>query len=155
LDIDKLFNNDDTTVLKDNTETVKVPDELDIKKKSNRISRPKDAKTENKRIIDEKKKLDDKIENDIQNNITEIKSLNNFEQVKKYIKQVLKFKNESKEQSIRNKNIINQLKNKNIYKSTDCEFHIFQPRHIMGDTIYCSCKFCSVEKHFSQSEWDE
>jgi hypothetical protein len=84
-----------------------------------------------------------------------IKSLNNFEQVRKYIKQVLKFKNESKEQSIRNKNLINQLKNKNIYKSTDCEFHIFQPRHIMGDTIYCSCKFCSVEKHFSQSEWDE
>lgn len=157
-DIDKLFNNNDDSVLKNtenNQSNVEIPLELSVNKKSNRIKRPQNSKTELKRIKDEKNIVEKDIDNKIENNITDIKSLNNFDQVKKYIKKIFQHKEYERTKTIQNKNLINQLKNKDIYKSTDCTFHIFQPRHVMGNMVFCSCKFCSVEKTFTLQEWDD
>jgi hypothetical protein len=158
-DIDKLFNNNDTSVLttdKDVQNTVEVPKELDISTKTNKIPRPKNVKSETKRIKDEKIELQKSIDKDLENNDThKIHEINTFENIRKYIKKILNYKDQQREKNILNRSLINELVNKDIYKSTDCTFHIFQPKHIMGDDIYCSCKFCSVEKKFTQSEWTE
>jgi beta-N-acetylglucosaminidase len=156
-DIDKLFNNNDCSVLSidKKSSNIEVPQELNINKKSNRIKRPKNTETERKRIKKENESIKKDIENKIENNITEVKQLNNFDQVKKYLKKLFQYKELERTQSINNKNIINQLKNRDIYKSTDCTFHIYQPKYAMGHIVFCSCKFCSVEKQFTLQEWDE
>lgn len=154
-DIDELFNNNDSNVLKD--EIIEVPDELSInnENKSNFVDRPKNTESENTRIKHEIEDANNKIEKDIQNDIHSVKKLSGLEQARKYIRKLISLKNDQKINQERTKAILAGLIKPHVDSGTECTFHIYKPRDILGDRIYCYCKFCSAEKTFSQSEWDE
>lgn len=138
-DIDSLFNNDDTSVLKQNEI---VPNELSTEtdEKPTHVDRPKEY------IVSEETRVKREIEEHHQKQSNKLKEIIDY--IKNYRKNLII------KETI-NKSIIGGYTKVNIEPSTQCTFHIYQPRDIMGDKIYCSCKFCSAMKEFTQSEWDE
>lgn len=155
-DIDDLFNNDNTSVL-NNDNSIEIPEELSIEndKKSNFVDRPKNTQSENTRIKNEQKDIEKSINNNIEKDIHSVKKLTGFEQVRKYIRKLISLKNDQRINQEKTKAILAGLIKPNLDNGTECTFHIYKPRDILGDRIYCCCKFCSAEKTFSQSEWDE
>lgn len=163
-DIDNLFLNDCDSVLDTpesdiTTDEINsfVPDELSIDPDKNvAIDRPElDPQLEKTRISKEiKEKV--KIEMDlIKTDIHSVKQVNGFEQAKEYIKQLRSFNTISKLKDHYNREIISGVRPTHTDEGTPCKFHIFQPVHILGDTVYTKCKFCSVTKDFTQNLWDE
>jgi len=156
-DIDELFNNNNSSVLQSDIKTIDVPEELSIEndKKSNYIDRPRNPKSENVKIKEEIKKLKDEIDKKIQEDINSIKELSGFEQARRYIKKLISLKNEQKINQEKTKAILAGLIKPNFDPGSECTFHIYRPRDILGNKIYCACKFCSTEKIFTNQEWDE
>ncbi len=155
-DIDDLFNNNNTSILDDN-KAIEVPSELSIEnnKKSNFVDRPKDNQSENTRIKKEQENIQKTIDKNIEKDIHSVREINTLDQAKKYIRKLISLKNDQKINHEKTKAILNGLLKPNLDNGTECTFHIYKPRDILGDKIYCYCKFCSASKIFTQSEWDE
>ena len=155
-DIDNLFNNNDNSAII-KKESI-VPQELSLEntKKSNHIDRPTEKiDSEQTRVKKEKEKENNLLEIQLEESPLNVKSLNTFQQLKKYIKGILNYRKQEELKQQASRSILSGCTQTHTDPGTECTFHIFQPKHIMGDIIYCSCKFCSVEKEFTQSEWDE
>lgn len=156
-DIDNLFNNNDTSALEDKDKKVDLPVELSIEKdvKPTQVDRPKDDRSEQAKIKNEIKKNDKETEINIEKDINSIKSLNGLKQVGLYIKKLRFLKDNQLIKKEKTKAILSGVLPTHLDNGTQCTFHIYKPRDILGDKIYCSCKFCSCEKVFTQSEWDD
>ena len=157
-DIDNLFNNNDDSSLKDDkSEMVELPEELSIEKdtKSNHVERPEDNRSEQAKIRAEIKEKKKEVENTINKDINSVKSLNGLQQVRLYIQKLMALKNNQKLEKEKTKAIINGATPTYLDKGTECTFHIYRPKDVLGDKIYCYCKYCSCEKIFTQSEWDD
>lgn len=141
-DIDNLFNNNDTSVLKDTIEQKDIiPQELSTenKEKANHIDRPPEKiDSEKTRIRKEISKIDEGVL-----------------KIRKLISDLKKYKQQSNSEGALTRAILNGNTKVNVDPSTQCTFHIYQPKDIKHDKITCSCKFCSAMKDFTQSEWDE
>ena len=156
-DIDNLFNNnDDSGLMDDKSEKVELPEELSIEKetKSNHVERPEDNRSEQAKIRAEIKEKDKQIEEDIDKNINSVKSLTGFQQARLYIQKLMSIKNNQKIEKEKTKAIINGVAPTYLDKGTECTFHVYRPKDVLGDKIYCYCKYCSCEKIFTQREWD-
>ena len=156
-DIDNLFNNDDSSVVQVKKEDL-VPKELSLEnnKKTNHIDRPTEKQDSLKtKVKKEKKKEDNLLEKQIKENLLSVKEVNNFSQLRAYIKGILNYRSKEEKRQEATRSILSGCTETHTDPGTQCTFHIFQPKHIMGDSIYCSCKFCSAEKTFTQEEWNE
>lgn len=155
-DIDNLFNNNDTTVIKNKQNLVPTELSLENKNKSNHIDRPVIKQDSDKtKIKKEEKRKENILEKQIENSPIDVKSVSSFTQLRSYIKSILNYRKTEQLKQEMSTSILSGCTETHTDPGTQCTFHIFQPKHIMGDVIYCSCKFCSVEKEFTQSEWDE
>lgn len=154
-DIDNLFNNNDTSVLK--TPQDIVPKEFSVENdfKTNHVDRPKDKSSEKTKIKKEIKENNQKIVDNINDKILDVKELTSLSQVKIYLRKLNELKNIEQIKSHNTKAIINGLTKTNVDKGTDCTFHLYNVRDVLGNKIYCYCRYCSCEKIFTKDEWDD
>lgn len=141
-DIDNLFNNDNNQAFVERKQNDIVPHEISTenKEKTNHIDRPKEIQpTEKNRVRNEINRLKD----------------DGVQRVRKFISFVRQYKKQQEIKDILNRQIINGQTRVHLDPGTECTFHIYQPRDIMGNKMICSCKFCSAMKEFTHEEWDE
>ena len=150
-ELDDLFNNNNTSVLEDSSEsdeeeselkqTDMIPKEISTEtegKSAKFVDRPKiQVKSEDRRIKEEISKLDD------------------FSEVRKIVQQLRNYKENEKLKNATTKAIMSGLTPVNFDRSTKCRFHIYQPKDVLRDGYLCSCKFCSACKEFTNREWEE
>lgn len=164
-DIDKLFENNDTSVV-EKIETNKIddsfiPEEMDAsKEKSIKFSdRPKYKASEE--YVEKKKneELQNRIKQDIEKNNditlvekTGIKSVDVFNTVATTVN---KIKNEERNRQLEKQKILSGGSKLNFDPSTECTYHVYQIREIMGNVLFCACKYCSAYKEMTINEWDE
>lgn len=172
-DIEKLFeNNDSSVVLNDNsdksdelknkeieialTSDLFLPDEMNANKESKKINRPKyQASDEFKDKKEQKLK-----EEEIINNINKTKSIsilqkNNIQSIDAFniiASSINQLKNEERLRELEKQRILNKG-HYNFDVSTDCTFHVYQPRELMGNMVYCACKYCSAYKEMTMDQW--
>lgn len=142
-DIDNLFNNDNNQKFVEKKEKQDiVPHELSTENTEsvNHIDRPKEVPLTEK--------------NRVKNEINRLKE-EGVQKVRKFIKFVRDYKKVQELRNITNRQIVNGQTPTHLDPGTECTFHIYQPRDIMGNKMTCSCKFCSALKEFTQEEWDE
>ncbi len=160
-DIDNLFLNNDTSSLEeteeDKSEKVELPEELSLEKdtKSNHVDRPEDDRSEQAKIKSEIKEKEKETENNIQKDINSVKSLSGLKQARLYIQKLMSLKNDQKIQKEKTKAIVAGNTPTYLDKGTECTFHIYNPKEVLGDKVYCYCRYCSCEKIFTQKEWDD
>jgi len=169
-DIDSLFNNNDTSVLKDVESSDEIQEEpeqlqqsdivpkelsLDSDQSAKHVDRPDDVETEAVRIRRLAKEKAEQEARNIEENIADVKQIDDFLNVKKYIQAIRKYVTDAKTKQLATKNIISGNTNVNLDAGTECTFHMYEPKHIMGDTVICSCRYCSAMKEFTQKQWDE
>ena len=154
-DIDNLFNNNDTSVLKTSQDI--VPREFSVENdfQTNHVDRPKDKSSEKTKIKKEIKENNQKIVDNINDKILDVKELTSLSQVKIYLRKLNELKNIEQIKSHNTKAIINGLTKTNVDKGTDCTFHLYNVRDVLGNKIYCYCRYCSCEKIFTKDEWDD
>ena len=91
----------------------------------------------------------------INDKILDVKELTSLSQVKIYLRKLNELKNIEQIKSHNTKAIINGLTKTNVDKGTDCTFHLYNVRDVLGNKIYCYCRYCSCEKIFTKDEWDD
>lgn len=175
-DIEKLFENNDSSVIENDskeesknqskeieialTSDLFLPDEMNASKdrETKRIPRPQyEASDEFK----EKKKLKLK-EKEIIDNInktksidvlqkTDIRSMDVFNAVATTVNTL---KNNERLRELEKQKLLNSGKY-NFDPSTQCTFHVYQPRDLMGNIVYCACKYCSAYKEMTMEQWKQ
>ncbi len=119
------------------------------------VERPVDPQSQQTAIRREEKREVEEEKKAIEKNIADVKSINNYDNVKIYVNGILKLRSSLKYKDQHTKEIIAGRTKVNIDESTPCKFHLYEISQIMGNIYYCKCRYCSAYKEFNEDEWNE
>lgn len=165
-DIDKLFENNDTSVIENissdkDSNSLFLPEEMDASKnKSIKISdRPKYSPSDEYVEKKKQKEIQEKIKQDIENtnslDLLEKRSTNSIDIFNVVTETINKIKNEERNRQLEKQRILSGGSKLNFDPSTNCKFHVYEVKDVMGNMLFCSCKYCSAYKEMTMNEWDD
>lgn len=171
-DIDKLFENNDISAFKIDQEKENkiessqeeyqfIPEEMDASKEKSikYTDRPKYKATEEYQEKKKQEELQKRIKHDIEKNNditfiekTKVKSVDILNSVAEAVN---KIKNDERNRQLEKQRILSGGSKLNFDPPTKCTYHVYQIREIMGNILFCACKYCSSYKEMTINEWDE
>lgn len=167
-DIEKLFDNNDTSVLDDKEEPeeeirlspeIFLPDEMDATKEKEikRVARPEyqasDEFKEKKQQRIEHEEILKNIKNNQSISVLEKTDIRSLDILNAAATTINKFKNDERARQLEKQRILNGGSKLNFDKATKCTYHVYQPREMMGNMMFCACKYCSAYKEMTVDEW--
>lgn len=164
-DIDKLFEDNDSSAFKIDQENKKeddfLPEEMDASKEKSIKFSDRPAYQAREEFLEKKRnqELQRQIKQDIEkNNSTEVlekTSVRNVDILSSVVSVVNKIKNDERNRQLEKQRILSGGSKLNFDPSTKCTYHVYEVHDVMGNMLFCSCKYCSQYKEMTITEWDE